>query len=87
MRSPRSAWAPPGVLLLVRASSATRGQTTAFTYQGQLTDAGAAADGNYDLPFALFDGVTTGQCAPCELDMHVDGGDIEAAMDAIFEEP
>lgn len=37
-------------------------QTTAFTYQGTLTDAGSPANGNYDLQFKLFDtsGVGTG---------------------------
>jgi hypothetical protein len=37
-----------------------QGQTTTFTYQGQLTDAGAAANGNYDLQFALFDAASGG---------------------------
>lgn len=36
--------------------SATAGaQTTAFSYQGKLTDAGVPATGNYDLQFRLFD--------------------------------
>lgn len=35
-------------------------QTTAFTYQGKLTDAGNPANGNYDLQFALFDNVSGG---------------------------
>jgi hypothetical protein len=35
-------------------------QTTAFTYQGKLTDAGNSANGNYDLQFKLFDTVTVG---------------------------
>src|SRR5437667_37872 len=35
-------------------------QPTTFTYQGQLTDAGAAANGNYDLQFALFDAASAG---------------------------
>ena len=35
-------------------------QTTAFTYQGKLTDAGNPASGNYDLQFKLFDTVTVG---------------------------
>jgi hypothetical protein len=30
-------------------------QTSSFTYQGRLTDGGTAANGNYDLQFALFD--------------------------------
>ena len=30
-------------------------QGTAFTYQGQLTDSSAAANGSYDLQFTLYD--------------------------------
>src|SRR5215510_1242928 len=36
--------------------SAARAQTSAFTYQGKLTDGGTAATGNYDLQFKIFDG-------------------------------
>jgi hypothetical protein len=35
-------------------------QTTAFTYQGRLTDAGNPANGNYDLQFKLFDALGGG---------------------------
>ncbi len=35
-------------------------QSTEFTYQGKLTDAGAAANGQYDLQFRLFDAETGG---------------------------
>ena len=35
-------------------------QTTAFTYQGKLTDAGAAANGPYDFTFRLFTAVAGG---------------------------
>ena len=35
-------------------------QTTAFTYQGQLTEAGTPANGSYDLQFKLFDSGTVG---------------------------
>jgi endosialidase-like protein len=37
-----------------------QGQTTSFTYQGRLTDGGTAANGNYDLQFALFDSLSGG---------------------------
>jgi hypothetical protein len=50
-----------GLLLVVLGSSAATGQqTTAFTYQGQLTDAGTPANGSYDLRCALFDSVAGG---------------------------
>jgi hypothetical protein len=35
-------------------------QSSNFTYQGRLTDGGAAATGNYDLQFALFDSQSGG---------------------------
>jgi hypothetical protein len=35
-------------------------QTTSFTYQGRLQDAGAQANGSYDLQFSLFDASTGG---------------------------
>lgn len=41
-------------------ASAVCAQTTAFTYQGKLTDGGNPANGNYDLQFALFDSVSGG---------------------------
>src|SRR5256714_2100432 len=43
--------------LLVTNASA---QTTAFTYQGRLTDGGTPANGNYDLQFALWDSLGGG---------------------------
>jgi len=39
---------------------AAAAQTTAFSYQGKLTDSGALANANYDLQFKLFDTVTPG---------------------------
>jgi len=35
-------------------------QTTAFTYQGKLTDGAEPASGNYDVQFKLFDTATVG---------------------------
>ena len=37
-----------------------KAQTTSFTYQGRLTDGANPANGNYDLQFALFDGLSGG---------------------------
>jgi hypothetical protein len=51
----------PLLLLAVLFSAGTAiGQTTAFTYQGQLSDAGALANNSYDLRFALFDSTAGG---------------------------
>jgi Chaperone of endosialidase len=36
------------------------GQSSSFTYQGRLTDGGTAANGNYDLQFALWDSLSGG---------------------------
>jgi hypothetical protein len=41
-------------------SIAVTAQTTTFTYQGKLTDAISAANGTYDLQFALYDALTGG---------------------------
>src|SRR5437016_2255539 len=48
------------VLWLIAAASATVAQGSSFTYQGRLTDGGTAANGNYDLQFALFDSLSGG---------------------------
>jgi hypothetical protein len=48
------------VLLWVVVVNTASGQTTSFTYQGRLTDAGIPANGSYDLQFALWDSVTNG---------------------------
>lgn len=39
------------------------GQTTSFTFQGLLTDAGTAANGNYDFQFGLRDSQANGTSA------------------------
>src|SRR5437764_14387392 len=44
--------------LLVANSAFAQGSS--FTYQGRLTDGGTAANGLYDLQFALFDSATSG---------------------------
>lgn len=48
-----------GVLLL--GASGGMAQTTAFTYQGKLTDSGTPASGTYDMQFKLFDNPNAGQ--------------------------
>ncbi len=45
---------------LLLSSIATIAQTTSFTYQGRLTDAGNPANGSYDLQVKLFDALTGG---------------------------
>ena len=47
-------------ILVVISAGTAHGQTTAFTYQGQLSDAGALANASYDMRFVLFDTVTGG---------------------------
>ena len=55
----RSGWSFLVVaLLLLLSVSAVCAQNTSFTYQGRLTDGATAANGNYDLQFALFDSLT-----------------------------
>jgi hypothetical protein len=43
------------LLLFMLCAITALAQTSVFTYQGRLTDGGTAANGNYDLQFALFD--------------------------------
>src|SRR5438105_407695 len=49
----------PALILLTLARTASA-QTTSFTYQGRLTDGGMPANGNYDLQFALWDSLSSG---------------------------
>ena len=50
----------PIVLLLFSTVHAAFAQTTAFTYQGKLTDAGSPANATFDMQFKLFDTVDVG---------------------------
>ena len=45
----------PALLLCLFSFGAATAQSTSFTYQGRLTDAGALANGPYDIEFKLFD--------------------------------
>jgi hypothetical protein len=48
------------LFLLLCCSATALAQTSAFTYQGKLTDMSAAANGNYDFTFRLFDAAADG---------------------------
>ena len=48
-------YALPALLLCIFSLGTAAAQTTSFTYQGRLTDAGALANGPYDIEFKLFD--------------------------------
>lgn len=48
------------LILTVAFGATARAQTTSFTYQGRLSDTNAAANGTYDLGFALFDAAAGG---------------------------
>lgn len=48
------------LLMMLILSQAALAQTTAFSYQGKLIDAGNLANANYDLQFKLFDTITIG---------------------------
>ena len=52
-----------GAFILLGHLSQAAGQGTAFTYQGQLQDGGAPANGTYDLRFSLFTVPTGGTLA------------------------
>ena len=48
------------LVVYLACSAAALGQTTAFSYQGKLSDGGTPANGNYDLQFALWDSLVNG---------------------------
>jgi len=48
------------IALVIVTASRAAAQTTPFTYQGKLTDAGAPANGSYDFEFRLLDALTSG---------------------------
>ena len=48
------------LLPMLLCGTAAQGQSSGFTYQGRLTDGGTAANGNYDLQFALWDSLSGG---------------------------
>src|SRR5436190_1369104 len=52
------------VLLVLISFSAANAQSTAFTYQGRLTDGGTPANGSYDLQFTLWDALSGGTQQP-----------------------
>ena len=47
-------------LTILMAAANAFGQTSAFTYQGKLSDNGSPANGAFDLQFKLFDNATVG---------------------------
>ena len=48
------------VFCVVCSTIVANGQTTAFTYQGKLSDSGAPANGSYDFTMVLWDAATNG---------------------------
>ena len=48
------------ILFILALTGFASAQSTAFTYQGHLMDAGASANGNYDLQFTLKNALTAG---------------------------
>ena len=56
----RPGWSFFVALVLLLSASVVSAQNTSFTYQGRLSDSGIAANGNYDLQFALFDSLASG---------------------------
>ena len=67
-------------------TGAAFGQTTAFTYQGRLTDSNAVANGLYDMKFTLFDGSGNPQGSPSTVTLdspgvQVTGGAFSVQLD------
>ena len=57
-------------VLFVVAGAEAKGVGTAFTYQGRLIDANAAADGEYDLRFGLYDSNSDGNQVGGDIDVN-----------------
>src|SRR5262249_48306450 len=53
-----------GFVISLLFAASVPAQTTAFTYQGRLTDGGTPANGNYDLQFTLRDAPSGGAQQP-----------------------
>jgi hypothetical protein len=71
-------------LLLTLGGNAAWAQTTTFTYQGELTDGGAPANGPYDLQFKLFDAATGGNQVGATLtrdDVNATNGAFSTSLD------
>jgi hypothetical protein len=71
------------LMMIVFCAGAAQAQTTAFTYQGRLSDAGSPATGQYDLEFRVFDAAVLGnQLATVQLDnVQVTGGVFTVRLD------
>ncbi|MBI1766732.1 MAG: hypothetical protein HYR56_35445 [Acidobacteria bacterium] len=72
------------LMLACLLGSVAHAQTTAFTYQGKLTDAGNPANGIYDLQFRLFDALVGGNQAGSTLireDVPVSNGIFSVTLD------
>lgn len=54
------------IALVISFAFTAQAQTTAFTYQGRLSDGANAANGSYPMQFALFDAAAAlcGRCKP-----------------------
>ncbi|HWL92462.1 MAG TPA: hypothetical protein VNT79_02920, partial [Phycisphaerae bacterium] len=77
------------IILLMLVPASSPGETplgTAFTYQGQLKDAGSPVDGNYNMVFQLFDAPTLGNQIGPTLTFNGAGGNPPpvSIMDGLF---
>src|SRR5689334_3207145 len=72
------------VLVMLFSARLTLAQTTAFTYQGRLSDGAGSANGPYDLQFKLYDAISggsqTGQTVTLE-DVGVSNGIFSGTLD------
>ncbi|MDX6711804.1 MAG: hypothetical protein QOH96_2820 [Blastocatellia bacterium] len=73
-------------LAIVLCSATAFGQTSTFTYQGRLTDAGSAASGPFEMQFKLFDDPTAGtqQPQPGPITIQFTGGSAVTVTAGVF---
>jgi hypothetical protein len=78
---PKLTWALAGTAVVADSAAALAALPTAFTYQGRLTDAGAPANGAYDLRFTLYAGDARQGDAVVREDVAVAGGLFTVTLD------
>lgn len=74
----------PAAIVVCALASACAAQSTAFTYQGELSQNGGPADGLFDMRFRLYDALTAGAQAGttvCVDNVSVVGGRFTATID------
>ncbi len=73
-------------LMLLLTAHTSLAQSSAFTYQGRLTDSGAPSNGTYELEFKLYDALTGGtqQPQPAPVTVQFTGAQAVTVVNGVF---